>query len=202
MARRAEEENVTSNWALALGQAEQAAALAESESPCMDEQEFRAFYAGTARSLRSYILSSCRDTALADDLLQDTYFKFLRAKPPGMEEAHRKNYLFRIATNLIRDHFRRSKHRFEELAEVAVDDFASEKTQIRSDLGDALGELKPRQRELLWLAYVEGSKHTEIADALGLKSQSIRPMLFRARQKLLSLLESRGIGPAARRRRA
>lgn len=185
---------LTRDWALTLGQAEQAAGAAETESPCMSEQEFRAFYSGTARSLRSYILASCQDRALADDLLQESYFRLLRARLPEMEEAHRRNYLYRIATNLIRDHFRRSPRQAGELPELAVHDGAEERVQMRSDLGDALGELRPRQRELLWLAYVEGSKHAEIAESLGLKTQSIRPMLFRARQKLLAVLESRGLG--------
>jgi len=161
----------------------------------MSEQEFRSFYAGTARPLRAYILASCRDASLADDLLQEAYFRLLRARLPEMEEAHRKNYLFRIATNLLRDHFRRAPRQAEELPEVAVGACDAERAQIRSDVGDALAEIPPRQRELLWLAYVEGSKHAEIAESLGLKTQSIRPMLFRARRKLMAILESRGLGP-------
>jgi RNA polymerase sigma-70 factor (ECF subfamily) len=46
---------------------------------------------------------------------------------------------------------------------------------------------------LLWLAYVEGSSHKEISDVVGLKVASVRPMLFRARQKLLGILRKAGI---------
>ena len=163
----------------------------------MDEQEFRAFYARTARSLRAYIASSCGNPSLADDLVQDSFFRLLRVRlPRDMGEAHRRNYLFRIATNLIRDHFRRNKRVFGPLEEIAVHERTSEKVQLREDLAGALRDLKPRQRELLWLAYVEGSKHTEIAESLGLKAQSIRPMLFRARQKLAALLKKKGLAPA------
>jgi hypothetical protein len=41
--------------------------------------------------------------------------------------------------------------------------------------------LKPAERALLWLAYVEGFDHSEIA-AAGIRSKSIRVLLFRARQ--------------------
>ena len=48
------------------------------------------------------------------------------------------------------------------------------------------------ERELVWLAYVEGSSHREIAEIMGLREVSIRPMLFRVRQKLAELLKSIG----------
>ena len=54
-----------------------------------------------------------------------------------------------------------------------------------------LEELSPKQRELLWLAYVERFSHGEIATMVGAKSESIRPMLARARQSLADLLRRR-----------
>ncbi|MGH9351986.1 MAG: RNA polymerase sigma factor, partial [Terriglobia bacterium] len=56
------------------------------------------------------------------------------------------------------------------------------------DLNRALGRLKPREREMLWLAYAMGSSHKEIAGVLGMKAGSIRLSLFRARRKLAALL--------------
>ena len=64
----------------------------------------------------------------------------------------------------------------------------SEDHENRTVLGRALARLKPRERELLWLAYVEGSSHREISEVSGLKENSIRPLLLRARRKLASLL--------------
>jgi RNA polymerase sigma-70 factor (ECF subfamily) len=51
--------------------------------------------------------------------------------------------------------------------------------------------LKPRERALLWLAYAQGSSHAEIAGMLGLKTGSIKLLLFRARRKLAGLLQRR-----------
>jgi RNA polymerase sigma-70 factor (ECF subfamily) len=50
-----------------------------------------------------------------------------------------------------------------------------------------------QERALLWLAYVEGHQHTEIAEMLGLKSLSVRVLLFRARRKLVNLLEAKNL---------
>ena len=55
--------------------------------------------------------------------------------------------------------------------------------------------LKPRERELLWLAYVEGSTHTEIADTVGVKTASVKMLLFRARQHLATVLREKGFAP-------
>ena len=62
----------------------------------------------------------------------------------------------------------------------------------RMDLGRAMTHLKPRERDLLWLAYAQGSSHQEIADTLGLKRSSIKLLLFRARRRLAALLRESG----------
>jgi len=54
--------------------------------------------------------------------------------------------------------------------------------------------LKPQEQLLLWLAYVEGFEHREIAAALGVGEKSVRVLLFRARKKLGHALESAGLG--------
>src|SRR5579872_3143153 len=76
----------------------------------MDEDTFRAFYDRTARSVWSYLARITGDRALADDLLQESYYRFLRAERRFESESHRRNYLFRIATNLAHDRRRRGRH--------------------------------------------------------------------------------------------
>jgi RNA polymerase sigma-70 factor (ECF subfamily) len=48
--------------------------------------------------------------------------------------------------------------------------------------------LKPRERELLWLAYAQGASHREIAEAVGVKTSSVKLLLFRARRRLAGVL--------------
>src|SRR5476651_2138724 len=73
----------------------------------LDEDAFRAFSDRTARGLWAYLSRIGGDAQTADDLLQETYYRFLRARVNHDDEAHRRNYLFRIATNLVRDGHRR-----------------------------------------------------------------------------------------------
>src|SRR3979490_2891139 len=68
----------------------------------MDEDAFRVFYDRTARPVWAYLSRMTGDPRLADDLLQESYYRFLRAGGTQESDAHRRNYLFRIAVNLVR----------------------------------------------------------------------------------------------------
>ena len=156
----------------------------------MDEETFRAFYDRTARGVWTYLSRLSGDVQAADDLLQETYYRFLRVRVSWDSEAHRRAYLFRIATNLVRDRHRRA------VASPTVPlgdrDVASAgdaaAADRRADLDRAMAKLRPRDRALLWLAYGVGQPHTEIASALGVKTGSVKLLLFRARRKLAGLL--------------
>jgi RNA polymerase sigma-70 factor (ECF subfamily) len=166
----------------------------------MDEEAFRAFYDRTARPLWAYLSRLTSDAAQADDLLQDTYYRFLRAKAPYENEAHRRHALFRIATNLARDAHRRKKadplrHADDADAEAlglagslpapdAAVQARAESTHVRR----ALQQLAPRERAMLWLAYAHGSSHREIAEAVGVKTPSVKQLLFRARRRMAALM--------------
>ncbi len=163
----------------------------------MDEASFRAFYNRTARALWAYLAKVTGDYAAADDLAQECYYRFLRARHTAMTDEQAKRYLFRTATNLLRDRWRRGQGRvnvpLDEMEELPAGERTAESVQARSDLTGALRKLTPRELQLLWLAYVEGSSHKEISDVVGLRTASVRPMLFRARQKLVGILRRAGI---------
>lgn len=150
-----------------------------------DDQRFQSLYAATARPLHGYLIavSGSRDTA--DDILQETYFRFLTRRTAGMPLEEARPYLFRIASNLLRDRWR---SRREEQWPEHFDHAHSTDLNPQLDIRRILQELKPKERLLLWLAYVEGMSHAEIAAATGVAAISIRPLLFRARKKAAALL--------------
>jgi RNA polymerase sigma-70 factor (ECF subfamily) len=155
----------------------------------MDQDTFRMFYERTSRPLWFYLWRRTGDSHLADDLLQETYYRFLRARASYESEDHQRNYLFRVAANLVRDNYRRNQHaRHTELTEQAAVQPAAGCAAERTDLERALEKLSPRQRDALWMAYGEGSSHQEIAAVLGLQVGSIKLLLFRARRKLAQIL--------------
>jgi RNA polymerase sigma-70 factor (ECF subfamily) len=162
----------------------------------MDEAKFEAFYKRTAGNVWSYLFRLTGNSATADDLLQKTYFRYLRSNPSVESEEQRRAYLFRTATNLVFDHFRESKRERQRASEIEMSgQVHPERSELRHDMMRAFGELKPQERALLWLAHVEESSHDEIGQALGVKSKSVRVLLFRARKRLGELLTKRGLGP-------
>ncbi len=179
-------------------------AIESVDPPRMEEDAFRAFYDLTSRAVWGYLLHVTGEPHAADDLLQETYIRFLGARRRWESDAHRRNYLFRIATNLAHDRHRRNARRETRPLDEergAVDAAApgfERGHEERVDLRRALDRLSAREREMLWLAYAEGSSHQEIAEALGLRTRGIRVLLFRARKKLAAMLRGRGTGDEGR----
>jgi RNA polymerase sigma-70 factor (ECF subfamily) len=129
---------------------------------------------------------------MADDLIQESYFRLLKSGVAFENETHRRNYLYRIATNLVRDTKRGARPVFDpgvEMSAIPATEGPASAEQ-RADVRRALGRLKPRERALLWLAYAHGSSHSEIAEVLSVKTASIKLLLFRARRKLAALLRA------------
>ena len=85
----------------------------------MDEDAFRAFYDRTAGALWGYLSRISGDRQVADDLLQESYYRLLKATVAFESEAHRRNYLYRIATNLVRDAKRGPRPLFDAGVEMA-----------------------------------------------------------------------------------
>ena len=172
-------------------------ALKVRETSPMDEETFRAFYDRTARITWVYLWRLTGDRHLADDLLQETYYRFFRVGNIHESELHRKNSLFCIATNIVRDLNRRRRHVHMVPLSDGIDgdhdivpaiDGVADRAEARTDLTKAMASLKPLQREILWLAYALGSSHAEIAEILGIKAKSVKTLLFRARKKMAALL--------------
>jgi RNA polymerase sigma-70 factor (ECF subfamily) len=156
----------------------------------MDSDAFASFYQRTAPALRAYLTRVSGNHALADDLLQESYLRFLCATCPEGGEVNYRRYLYRIATNLLRDHWRRPRAVcIDDVSErflVAGDGLARIESQVALD--PALLQMRPRDRQLLWLAHAEGYSHREIAEITGLNAAGIRLLLFRARRKIARLL--------------
>ena len=165
----------------------------EVSSLLMAEEEFRGFYERTCRPLWVYLSRITGDKQAADDLMQEAYYRFCRAGSTYENESHRRNSLFRIATNLARDSYRRRRGvvmtPIEDVEVSTVDRGADERT----DLSRALEKLNPKQREMLWLAYANGMSHAEIAEVVGVAPGSVKGLLYRARTKLAEILGAKKV---------
>jgi RNA polymerase sigma-70 factor (ECF subfamily) len=155
----------------------------------LDEAAFSEFYRSTSRALWSYVYRVTGHAADADDIVQESFLRVLRAGLEGGTEEEWRRYLYRVASNLIVDRWRsRSRKDLPEMPRVA-----ERRRDDDEDVARTFSTLTTRERALLWLAYVEEESHEEIAASLGLGRSSIKVLLFRARRRLRDLLKSRGI---------
>src|ERR1700692_1044538 len=127
--------------------------------PSVNQEAFRVFYSRTNRPLWAYLLRTSRRPDVADDLLQESYCRFLAATLPEMDAAESRSYLFKIATNLLHDRLRRK-----EVPDIVngTNQSCEDDPETRTDVRRAFERLKPRERQLLWLAHVEGFDHREV----------------------------------------
>jgi RNA polymerase sigma-70 factor (ECF subfamily) len=176
---------------------------------------FQRLYEETAVSLRAYLRLSCRDNALADDLLQETYLRLLRRGWPELDAQRLKSYLYKTAHSALVDHYRARRREARWRAEQATigdahgcrphdvvgleGDSVDGLLELPDDMRRVFVTLTTRQQSLLWLAYVEGFKHDEIAGVIGVSASSVRVLLSRARTELAARLSSEGLAPIAAR---
>ena len=161
----------------------------------MDEAAFAVFHAATYRPLWAYVRRAAGDAALADDVVQDTFIRLLQARTDGLAAPQRKAYLYRIATNLLHDHWRRTRR------EVPEDEAGRDRAgpppdaslDQGLDLAAALAHLPERERAMVWLAHAEGYEHRDIAQMMNVGEKSVRVLLFRIRRKLAATLTAKEV---------
>lgn len=130
------------------------------------------------RPLLRYLSALLGRPADAEDVLQEAYTRLLGVAELDRTPARARAYLFKMATNLVRDRFRRS----EALAAEAPDDLAADAAtperiavfeQGLDAVRRALLELKPRCREIFLLRTVDGLDYDAIAARLGVSKRTV-----------------------------
>lgn len=172
-----------------------AAAEASPPKRLIEEARFESVYRATARPLWAYVAKITGDPSLADDILQRAFLQLLRTPLDETGDDRVRAWLFTVATNLVRDHWRQNRRQQSVPLPHTVHDPGDHDVALRRDMEKVFHQLKPQERMLLWLAHVEESSHEEIALAAGVREKSVRVLLFRARRKLGALLRKRGLAP-------
>lgn len=167
------------------------AETSETEAPLMmNEEAFGSFHARTVAPLRAYVARVLGNATDADDIVQEAFIRVLRRPPDTDDPLQLRRLLFRITSNLIVDHWRRRKHESGSVNEHAeITAAPGPDVPLRVDMLRTFEKLKPQERAMMWLAYVEGASHREIGEALGVREGSVRVLLFRTRQKLAAMIK-------------
>lgn len=171
----------------------------------IEDEDDRAFmtevYVRYERLIYSEIYKLMNDRWMVEDVMQTTLMKLIDqlARLRSMDERHRINYIITAARNnaisTLRTHAIRASASLDAQREAGWDpgsDFSVEETILRGEkigqLKDVWPKLDARSRYLLEAKYILDIKSKEIAQALGIKEDSVRVELSRARRKARQLL--------------
>jgi len=148
-----------------------------------------------------WLVKKTKDEAAAEEIMQDTFLKVWvnRDRLSGMDNP--EGYLYRIAANLVLDHFRalalehKILHRFQNTKTVAADTDAQGKLDFRETqqlISQAVDQL-PDQRKRIYSMRQEGLSYHEIAAKLGISSNTVKNQLIAAGKFIRGYLAENGI---------
>jgi RNA polymerase sigma-70 factor (ECF subfamily) len=153
-------------------------------------------YRSESDALFRYLVRMTGDPDLAADVLQETFLRLVERPPASSENV--RGWLFRVATNRLRDHARERGRQaalvargrgFESVADPPPEpDEVVGRREERTAIRRALGALSVRDRTIL-LMREEGFRHREIAKAVGTTTGSVGTLIARALDRVRQELE-------------
>lgn len=170
-----------------------------------DAAAFETLYDRHALAVWRFVQRSVRNPALADDLVQDVWFKLVQQAPQYQPRARFRTWLFTLAHHRMVDHWRTHKHHTS--LDAQTEDGAALAETLAADSGfgpvrqlqtreqaqallDALAALPLPQREAFLLQAEGGLSVQEIAQATGVNTETAKSRLRYARERLRQTLEA------------
>lgn len=147
--------------------------------------------------LTLYLNSYVRNIFIAEELMEETFFKLVTKRPRFSGKSSFKTWLFAIARNMAVDHLRRNSH----LADTPLEDldnYLAEETDVENEylkkeqkiiLHNAMKKLKSEYFQILYLIYFEDFTNSDAGIIMKKNKRQIENLVYRAKQALKSELE-------------
>ncbi|MBI2204243.1 MAG: RNA polymerase sigma factor [Candidatus Rokubacteria bacterium] len=166
----------------------------------MGEAPFEGIVEAHHREIHRYLGRLTRGSAIADDLAQETFLRAYRSWKALPEGANVRAWLFTIATNVMRNHFRGEKRRTRahdtvkaSTREAGPDrpDGAASASEALTLVESVVATLPLKQRSAFVLRKVHELEYDAIGGALGCSADSARAHVFQALRKIRHGLDGR-----------
>lgn len=132
-----------------------------------------------------YIYGMVQNRAEAEDLLQDTFIKVMKAETKDIKNW--KSYLLTVARNTVYDHWRKRRNRLNlDLFNLRAKD---KDIDLQLDIEKGIKNLSPKLKEVVVLREINQLEYKEISDILGIEKGTVKSRLSRAREELKNFLE-------------
>ena len=153
---------------------------------CGDETALATLIDRHADSVHAYLIRHSGNRDDADDLLQETWVRVARSASSFDTARRFRSWLYRIATNLARDLFRRRMTRERALRDLAARPLAAPGADSadRGELRERIADLPENLRAVLLLRYYEGMSEAEMAEVLDVPRGTVKSRLHAALGRL------------------
>lgn len=155
-------------------------------------QRFDSLVRTYSTEIYRYAYWLCKDEAVANDLVQETFLRAWRSIAQLREVGAVKAWLITIVRREHARLFERKRFLTDDIDEMPVEDEDSLSADAQMDVHlvrTAMSELPEKYREPLSMQVVMGMSCKEIAKTLSISESAVMTQLFRARQKLRDLLD-------------
>ena len=160
-----------------------------------DRRAFERLYRANTGRVYALCMRMVADRALAEELTQDVFVRAWDKLSLYRGESAFSTWLHRMAVNVVLNQRKtagRDRQRFGS-DDGELDDLAHPRSDrmpgLRLDLEDAIAQLPPGARRIFVLHDVEGFRHEEIAEHLGITAGGSKAQLHRARRLLREKLD-------------
>jgi len=158
-----------------------------------DERAMQRLWSQHAPHIDAVVRRLCGDPELAADISQEVWMQIFRALPSYRGDSQFGTWAHRIAVNRTLNALRKirriAKLEIDIEDDSAITEMDSDRTFVAESIEQAMGKLSPGARAVFVLHDVEGYKHEEIAEMMGITSGGSKAQLHRARLLLREALE-------------
>jgi RNA polymerase sigma-70 factor (ECF subfamily) len=135
-----------------------------------------------SEDLKRFIISKVKNTAVADDILQDTFIKIHNKLHTLKDITKLKSWCFTVARNSILDYWKTTNQTFEIYNFEAETAIVEHNHTEKDCLNGILKSLPKKYRNPLFLSDIKGLKQQEIADQLQQTLSTTKSQIQRARK--------------------
>lgn len=158
----------------------------------MTREQFIAHVESSQRAFRRFLVAlCCGDTALADDIAQESLIKAYMSSD-GFNSPDKFNaWIYRIGYNTFLNHKRAARPTTDyDAARDIASDIETDGAFRYQELYAALNSLPPKERTSILLFYIEDYSVKEIAGIVGASQDAVKQHLSRGRSHLRGLLKT------------
>lgn len=152
------------------------------------------------KPLYGYIYRLVQDEKLAEDIVQDTFLKIYQQGKKGFVPEQFKPWMYKIATNSCKDHWKKSSTKREVFIDKNMQDgqvyHIIDRQIERQWMKDSLNELSLDYQTVLYLRFYQELKYAEIALALDIPINTVKTRITRGLKQLGDVLkeDERSVG--------